>query len=414
MIKYRNKTWILLLSSLAIGLLIFFQARWMLQSKQLIEEQFEQKATMALCRAVEEVARTCAEGGPSLYNITLATCGQRCTLSAVDSAALAGALNRSLSFYGIDLPYAVELRPAATATAVAAAGAGPDRVSAPLLPREDLLLSISFQAKERYVIQRLGLMTAASIIILMMVGGLFLFTALSLVRQQRLNAMNIDFFNSIAHEFRTPLTNINLALRLLGRQEPAVAAHRYTSVIQKESRRLLTQVERVLQLARLERGEYRLQRQQVALRALVREVVDDMQVQITANNARLQLELGEEELSLAADPFHLGNAFRNLIDNALKYAGEQPLLRIRLYQQNERAVIEFGDNGNGISKGQQEDLFQPFHRCEAPPNGREDAGFGLGLAYVKKVVDLHGGAIRLISETGRGARFLLSFALNPQ
>ena len=228
----------------------------------------------------------------------------------------------------------------------------------------------------------------------------------TLLRQKRISELNVDFFNNMAHEFRTPLTNISLANKLLVKNREELKENRYLKVVNRENKKLLQQIERVLHLAKLENGEYLLQKTPINLEHLLQEVVADMDMQIKEREAKVEITIEDlsENWEIEGDKLHLGNAFRNLIDNALKYSDLGVCVQIALQKKDRGTVISFKDNGAGIAKGEQVYIFEKFSRV-CNQNVHNQKGFGLGLPYVKMIVERHNGFVEVISDLQRGCRF---------
>ncbi|MEM1318728.1 MAG: HAMP domain-containing sensor histidine kinase [Bacteroidota bacterium] len=384
-------------SAIALVLLIIFQVKWMLHSRDLIEEQFNQKVGMALCNAVEETSRRC-------QSQEVASCQPVIKDQWLNELGLDEALNSSMSFYNIDLEYqanVVDGKEAACQPSAYSCSMGP-------VTQDSSLLSVSFlnQDKDTYILDRMGFMGLSSVLILLFVSITFILANLALVRQKRLNELNVSFFSNMAHEYRTPLTNIKLALSLLQRRHQSLGDDKYYQVIRQESDRLREQVERVLQLAKMESGEYQLDCQPMDLQQLLHEVVDEMQMQVSEKAGQLRLDIGDQPIEIMADAFHLGNAFRNLIDNALKYCKEKPDIRISLSTAADGVTVHFEDNGIGICKSAQPFVFDKFRRINEGDLYKQK-GFGLGLCYVKMVIELHQGFIKIFSELNKGSQFNL-------
>ncbi|MFN7115727.1 MAG: sensor histidine kinase [Saprospiraceae bacterium] len=407
-----KSTWLIGASCLALILLILFQVNWLRHSRQLLEEQFDQKVSMALCSAVESLQETPVDTTAPAYvscQKMAGNCYAGYFKTNKSEQELHHALTNSLHRYDIDLNFTFEVA---------------DNAAQPLLSpstfcAKDTPLTldnhevyVNFTGKERYLFQQMGAMTGASIFILLFISTMLLFTLLKFLHQKQLNAVSIDFFNNMAHEFRTPLTNMQLALNLYKKRHPYEADSKFLDVIQTENKRLLEQVERMLHVAKLERGEYQLEIEDIDLQTLVNEVVEDMKMSIAARNGVVHVEnRSPAPIIIQGDRLHLSNSIRNLIDNALKYCDCTPNLRIRLEQQGNRTSLRFEDNGIGIGERQKHLIFESFRRGT---NGdiHDQKGFGLGLAYVKRVIEQHGGTVSLESEVNKGSCFQLSLPLH--
>lgn len=391
-------------SALALIGLLLLQVKWMQQSRDLIEEQFEQKVKMAMCSAVDGVKSIQAnpkicEDLESNFN-----CLQVSSEADYNNDELESSLADAFDFYGVPGPYEVNI--------INNACDGMDKDSpyccslAPLISSDEHLLSIHFPSKREYVRSRMSFMLISSILILLFIMTVFGGAVYTLLRQKRLHDISIDFFNNMAHELRTPLTNINLATHLLKKKHQELADDKFLQIVSTENKRMKHQVERVLHLAKLEKGNYQLQKEQVDICEILQEVVEGMEIQITEKAAKINMPVLSEKIEVYADKFHLSNVFRNLLDNALKYAGERPEINIAVQTTPEGVYIAFEDNGIGISPRDQELIFEKFQRVSTG-NLHAQKGFGLGLSYVKMIMEGHQGFIKVFSELNKGSRFNL-------
>ncbi len=240
-------------------------------------------------------------------------------------------------------------------------------------------------------------------IILLFTAIVLLFANWWLLKQKRLLKTNVEMYNNLAHEFRTPLTNINLAAGLI-HKGPEGGDQKLLDIIKRENGKLMQQVERILHLARLDNGEYDLKRESLPLRALLKNVIDELQIQIEERNANVTIDEIPENLDIYGDQQHLANVFRNLIDNGLKYTSDKPVISISAMEEGKNVIISVEDNGIGIPSSQNSMIFEKFQRVHHG-NLHEQKGFGLGLAYVKKIIELHKGKIEVASEVNKGSCF---------
>ncbi|NND31543.1 MAG: HAMP domain-containing histidine kinase, partial [Saprospiraceae bacterium] len=270
----------------------------------------------------------------------------------------------------------------------------------------DHFIVIRFPDRKSYVFGKMWVMLVSSLAILCLILMVFLLSIRALLAQKKISQFNIDFFNNMAHEFRTPLANIKLALSRVGRKgfKPEVAP--YLNIIEGESSKLNENVERVLSLAKIEDGQYELHKEHIDLVNLLEIVMQDLASEIKDSNAEINIDSAVEGVSVWADPLHLRHAFKNLIDNSIKYCIRKPVIEIGIMQATSGIMLVFKDNGVGIDTENKEIVFDRFKRL-----GRKDhvKGFGLGLSYVKMIMDLHRGRINLFSHSGQGSRFELFF-----
>lgn len=404
---WNRTSWMIGASTFSLALLIIFQVNWLQHSRKLIDELFNQKVTMALCSAIDDLSKK-TSGEVSLQvacrsdNTPDACCGSGLLTTNVDEHDLEEALDGAMRRYNIDLAYQYEI-------------VEPFNFLAPTssycstmepVTQDERSIRVSFSGREAYVIEKMGLMAGSSILILVFVGGLFILTLWRFLQQKRLNEVSVEFFNNMAHEFRTPLTNINLALGLLHKSSKPSRHPQFLEVIQGESNRLLEQVERMLHIAKLDRGEYQLEKGQLVLQDLIKEVLEDMEIQLEEYGGTVCFLAPSQPVTFYGDKLHLGNVLRNLLDNALKYCDETPAIQIELREQGSYIQLSLQDNGIGICDQQKDQLFQPFRRGKSG-NEHRVKGFGLGLSYAKRVLDLHKGQIQVHAGTGGGSRFEL-------
>ena len=226
--------------------------------------------------------------------------------------------------------------------------------------------------------------------------------------------MKTDFVNNITHEFKTPIATISLASEML--LKPAVLAseakaRKYAGIIYDENIRLKNQVENVLQLAVLDRGMYNLKYKSIDIHQLILKITESYQLLIKEKNGMLKLQLNATNYQSYADELHIENIISNLLDNANKYSPVNPDITISTFNRNDHIVVAVEDKGIGISNENQKHIFRKMFRVHTG-NVHDVKGFGLGLYYVKRMVEAHNGNINLHSEPGKGSRFEISLPLD--
>ena len=407
-------SYVIAASTFVLIALIGFQVKWLTDSQRLIEEQFDEKVRLALCQAAGNIIAEPIRCGISPTECVPAPDGcvpfvQEGDEFKVESsspfvrASLDSTLAAAFDFYAIDMDYEVEI---IKKEAFNSFGTFPTYQCAlsPLEKSDNYVMSITFPEKRNYIFGKMKFMFFSSILILFFITSVFIFANYTLFRQKKMAQINKEFFNNMAHEFRTPLTNISLAGNLLAKKITDPSHQRYLNIVKEESGKLKHQIERVLHLAKLENGEYQLEKESLCAEKLMQNVINGMDLQIKEKNANVLFFSNEEDLKLEGDKFHLGNAFRNLLDNALKYSTSTPEIKIRMKKENEGILFQFEDNGIGIGQKEQQGVFEKYRRVQ---NGdvHDHQGFGLGLAYVKMIVERHQGFIKVISDLNKGTRF---------
>lgn len=242
----------------------------------------------------------------------------------------------------------------------------------------------------------------------------FIFTIYSFLRQKKISEMKSDFVNNVTHEFKTPIATISLASEML--LKPAVItseskARKYASIIYDENNRLKTQVEHVLQLASLDRGNYSIKSELIDIHLLLEKAAGNFQLIVRERNGELKMKCEATNYHVYGDSLHLSNVISNLLDNANKYSPEAPEIVVSTFNRNDFIIIAIEDKGIGISTDNQKHIFKKMFRVHTG-NLHNVKGFGLGLYYVKQLVETHNGTVSLHSEPGKGSRFEISLPLD--
>lgn len=243
---------------------------------------------------------------------------------------------------------------------------------------------------------------------------LFWYSLAIILRQKKLSEIKNDFINNMTHEFKTPISTISLSAEML--LKPTVRAdddkwERYASIIYKENKRLENQVERVLNVAKLDKQQINLSLTNVDIHHLLEEVKQHFDLNREGKQGEIRLELNALHPVLMVDEVHISNVVYNLMDNAFKYAGTNPEITLRTYDQKQKLIIEVQDNGPGIKKEYHGAVFEKFFRVPTG-NVHDVKGFGLGLYYVHSIISAHGGKIELKSLQDNGCNFVIQLPRN--
>lgn len=262
---------------------------------------------------------------------------------------------------------------------------------------------VKFPSRSGYLFGKMQLSIFFSAILLVTMI-FFAYSMFVILRQKRLSEMQKDFINNMTHEFKTPISTIKIAADTF-LSNPGIQADprlfQYASLISEENQRLNNQVEKVLQLARIERSNYELKLETVDLCALVKEVSKGIAVHVEEAGGHFQLECLTEPAFIRADRLHLTNIIHNLLDNAVKYCSKTPDIALRVTSTGHVLQLVVSDKGIGIPKEYQASIFDKFYRVPTG-NVHNVKGFGLGLYYVKNVCVAHNWKLKLSSEPGKG------------
>lgn len=398
-------------ASIAFLLVLGMQVQWMSLSRKLVEDQFDAEVNRALRMAAEQINQEWELHGSLQFLNPLddSQCGTSVLQSPLGKEKLRSILDETFQQFALPLTYAYQITQVSN-DPLFFFGESPGQYACKVGGEEELL-QIRFIGKKAYVRSRMRRMTVLTLISLGLSLFLFWLTIRQLIKQKKLNQWNIDFFNSMAHEFRTPLTNMKLALGLLRRKSTLPKTDPYLQILEEENQHLFDQVERVLDIEKFKKEQLSLHLKPLSLNQLCRQIVEKAKIQVESKEGRIDYIPSPEDYRMRGDALHIGNAIRNLIDNAVKYNERTPLVKMELGRQKDYACISIQDNGVGIPRKYQSVIFQRFFRFKAG-NPAAVKGFGLGLAYAKNVVEQHAGHLRLFSQPGQGTTLQLFFPID--
>ena len=265
---------------------------------------------------------------------------------------------------------------------------------------------IRFPTRSNYLFRKMQLSGFFSIILLLTMV-FFAYAMYVMLRQNRLSNMQKDFINNMTHEFKTPLSTIKIAADCFARHPQIQENERlftYANIIKEQNIRLNNQVERVLNIVKFEQNNFNLKKEEISLQETIKKIAANEQLRISDLGGSLQLSLPEDFCTIQADQFHFSNVLHNLLDNAIKYCKDKPLIDIQLICNKDSYQISFKDQGIGIPKEHQSVVFEKFYRIPTG-NIHNVKGFGIGLYYVQKICEAHGWPLKLESEENKYTKF---------
>ncbi|RYY44050.1 MAG: HAMP domain-containing histidine kinase [Chitinophagaceae bacterium] len=252
-----------------------------------------------------------------------------------------------------------------------------------------------------------------SILFTIIITTAFYITIRSLLKQKKLSEIKSDFINNMTHEFKTPLATISLAVDALKNEKVTNDKEKtqyFTGVIKEENKRMNKQVEAILQAALLDKQEVQLNLKKHPAHDLINIAVNNMRLPIQEKSGRLEIKLEAKNDMIMADEVHFINFVNNLLDNAVKYSKENPVIKLTTSNSSNMFRVKIEDNGIGMNKETLHRIFEKFYRAHTG-NIHNVKGFGLGLSYVKTMVDAHKGTIKAESTLGKGSCFTISIPL---
>ena len=274
-------------------------------------------------------------------------------------------------------------------------------------------LEIAYPNAPSYILkQGLGSILMSTLLVLAIISALFYLLKI-IKNQKQLAEVKNDLISNITHEFKTPIATINLALDSI--LNPKIIkdedkVKRYLKMIKDENKRMHAQVENVLRISKLEKNELNISKDRVKLHDLIEDAITHVELIIEDRKGYIKTHLKAQKSSVLANETHFTNVIVNILDNAIKYSDNAPKIDVFTENVGNNILLKIQDQGNGMSKSVQKRVFEKFYR-EHTGDVHNVKGHGLGLAYVKRIVDDHQGHVSVESEKGKGSTFIIKLPL---
>ena len=340
-----------------------------------------------------------------------------------DSVTVHDYLQSELEYNGLKLPFEFAVVSRNSGIVYSSAGYAPQNqqqvFSQVLFPGDQVsrqnYLCVTFPTKSDYIFSSIRFMIP-SLVFTVILLVVFIYTIIVAFRQKRLTEIKNDFINNMTHEFKTPISSISIAAQMLNddsvRKSPAMLKH-VSTVINDETKRLRFQVEKVLQMSMFDRKNATMRLEEEDANASIDSVVNTFKLKVERYGGSITAALDAEDPIINVDHMHFTNVIFNLLDNAIKYRREEEPLQLSVATRNpdeDNLEITVADNGVGIRREDLKRVFEKFYRVSTG-NRHDVKGFGLGLAYVQKMITLFGGNIAVESELGKGSKFIITLPL---
>jgi len=274
-------------------------------------------------------------------------------------------------------------------------------------------LYVDFPERKKYLLSSILGMIVLSVVFTSIIILAYSSAIYQLIKQRQISQIKTDFINNMTHEFKTPIATINLALdsirnpKIIGDQEKVL---RYLQMIKDENKRMHAQVENVLRISKLEKNELNISKERIKLHDLIEDALSHVELIIEDRKGYIKSHLEAGKSSILANETHFTNVIVNILDNAIKYSEGAPKIDVYTENVGTNILLKISDQGNGMTKQVQKRVFEKFYR-EHTGNVHNVKGHGLGLAYVKRIVDDHQGHISVESEKGKGSTFIIKLPL---
>jgi two-component system phosphate regulon sensor histidine kinase PhoR len=273
--------------------------------------------------------------------------------------------------------------------------------------RQNLLVSVIFPERTNYVLGSMAWLLGGSLLFSFIILATFALSVFFIIRQKKISEMKSDFLNNMTHEFKTPIATISLAADTITNPKvinDEASIRHFIGMIKKENSRMNKKVETILQIASLDKKEIAFKFENISLHSVIERATDTIEIQVHQKNGKITLNLNAAEPVIYGDNEHLTNLVNNLLDNALKYSPESPDITVETKNNDRGIILSVEDKGIGMSKSIQSKIFERFYR-QSSGNVHDVKGFGLGLNYVRAIIDAHKGNVTVTSEPGKGSRF---------
>ncbi|MEJ6792471.1 MAG: HAMP domain-containing sensor histidine kinase, partial [Lacinutrix sp.] len=234
-----------------------------------------------------------------------------------------------------------------------------------------------------------------------------------IMKQRKISEIKTDFINNMTHEFKTPIATINLALDSITNPkiiDDKEKVHRYLRIIREENKRMHAQVENVLRISSLEKNELNISKEGISLHDLIEDAISHTELIVEDRQGHIETELMATKYCILANETHFTNVLVNMLDNAVKYSLDAPKITVITENIGNSILVKIKDEGSGMSKAASKRVFEKFYR-EHKGNIHNVKGHGLGLAYVKRIVEDHSGHISVTSEKEKGSIFTIKLPL---
>ncbi len=418
----RHIIYLAIFGALAILSILIVQIYWVKEALDISHKQFDQTVNIALREVAEKIAKKnkttfeyknpVIQINPSHYIVNVN--------SDIDAEMLDWYLASIFDFYNInhDVEYGIyNCQSKELVYCNYIQKNKPQNATSQIdLPKFDQYLyyfTVSFPHYSIISLHNVPMWVVTSIIL--MIAVLFFLYALFVVfRQRNITQVQKDFINNMTHEFKTPISTISIIQQVIADPEIVKDPQRlatYSEIIGVETKRLNDQVERVLNIAKIEKGEISLNKENIEANALIKKIVDQVKLKNDVDDSvTISHNLNATNDEVEVDLVHFTNILFNLIDNAMKYGGKPPIVDVSTENKNKKLLISISDNGSGIEKKELKKIFEKFYRVPTG-NVHNVKGFGLGLYYVQKIIDVHKCKIWANSEMGKGTVFTIEIPL---
>ncbi len=405
-----------ILGSISIIGIIVFQLYWVNKSFDLVEKQFNQTVEIALYNVAQKMVEFNGHEMPNENPVRQISSNYFIVdiNEIIDAQLLDHYLKTEFEYSNIHISYEYAIYDCETDTMVFGNYINPNNENTGAekkfqkYDKFTYYFGIMFPSKTLYILNTMNIWLISSFVLLAAII-FFAYAIFIILRQKRLSEVQKDFINNMTHEFKTPLSTIGISATVLTDPEIAKDQDRlqnYAAIILNQNKRLENQIEKVLQLAKIEKNKLDLKKEEIDLHEMINRVAKNFEMNIKDMGGELKLQLGAKDPLIFGDRLHVSNVIYNLVDNAIKYSNDNPSITVSTYSDENSVRLEIQDKGIGIEKKYFHRIFDKFFRIPTG-NVHNVKGFGIGLNYVKNIINTHKWEIGVESHTEEGSNFII-------
>lgn len=415
MLKVTKQGYLAFFTFLALIILLAIQVNWIFKAAKLEEQHFNKMVSKALIEAREEIGASASV----CNDMNAVLCGKPCQMAVHENKIdeIDKIIKSKLEIYHIDLDYTFEITDSTFTSNNGKKIWGPKCYLQSLngvLEKNGIKIRLQFPNRNQFLMAQIRGAFLLALFSVIFVAISFLLTFRMFRREREMVTQTSDFINNMVHEFQTPLSNIRFAASLIKKKEDQIGdakVSEYLSVIQKENHKLEKNVEEILKVS-CSNGES-CTVEAVDLHQEISDIADEFDARFESLEGQLTVNLNADKSTISASPEHVKLVITNLIDNAIKYSPESPIIVVDTINIGGNLQIKVSDSGIGIDKKEQAKIFEKYYRVSTG-DVHNVKGFGLGLTYVKKLVEYYKGKISVSSTKGKGTTFTIQLPLKNQ
>lgn len=410
----KNRVWVYaVVLFLLVGTILATQVMWLMQSARIEESFLSQRVNMALCDAMDVLSKDCGLCSNVESCISRGKGNFEIALTKHDKVKIDSVIEHYLATYNIHVPFQSTLSPFTVDTTK-----NPLSLSQALLfpakaGMQNVLVHIEIPSQAQLVRSQINGTFILSVVVLIALIWIFISTVRALMREQKIRKETVDFINTMAHDLKTPISNISFALTLLNREQENADApkNQFVSIIETETARLKDRARKILGMASVDAVlEDSIDQAEIDVHELIDQAVDSYKMKLQETKGSIEKQLNAGKAIVKGSQLQLSSAIMNIIDNAVTYSQGNSRIKIRTRNEGNGISIEIEDNGPGIPSNEQELVFKKAYRVRS--SNKLPEGFGLGLYLARTSVEKNGGKLSLSSDGVSGSCFVIQLPLS--